>query len=218
MPEDEVRTDEGLDPMLLIESALFSSGKPMSEEEIAISTGVDPALVPLFLKKLSQVYSRRETSLEVIKAGRKHVMRLRERYVPRVEKLASPEIPARLIKTAALIAYHQPMKQSELVDMYGQKVYDHVKELVRLGLVISRKDGSTRVLTTTQHFAEVFGIGAVSKKKVKGFVKDRALEKIERIRRMTLDRYSSGDKLEDGGPSHVEGQADEDGAKDVEEV
>jgi len=191
-------------PMLLIEAALFSSGRPMAEEEISQVTGVDPSMVGLYLKKLAMVYSRRETSLEVIKAGRKHLMRIRETYVEKVGTLASPEIPQRLIKTAALIAYHQPMKQSELVDMYGQKVYDHVKELTRLGLVISRKEGATRVLTTTQRFAEVFGIDSVSKKKVKGFVRNRALEKAERISRITLDRYEPGSG-EEGAPSHVEG-------------
>ena len=43
------------------------------------------------------------------------------------------------------------------------------------GPVRARKDGSTKVLTTTQRFAESFGIDSVSRKKIKGFIKDRAL-------------------------------------------
>ncbi|MDG6225651.1 MAG: SMC-Scp complex subunit ScpB [Candidatus Thermoplasmatota archaeon] len=209
-------TDEAgdLQPLLLVESALFSAGKPLTLEEIAAVTGLEDAMVGLYLKKLAQSYSRRETSVEIIKAGRKYAMRLKEAYVPKVSSLAAPEIPQKLIRTAALIAYHQPMKQSELVDMYGAKVYDHVKELVKLGLVLSRKDRGTKVLTTTQRFAEVFGIGSVSKKKVKGFVKDRAIEKIIRLSGMSLESFDqSSEKGEDASDPHIEGDEKEEGGQ-----
>jgi len=196
--EDENRDPEKeeLPPMLLVEAALFSAGKPVSLDEIALSTGLEAPLVNLYLKKLTQSYGRRDTSLEIIKAGTKYSLRVKEQFVDGIRNMAAPEVNPKLLKTAALIAYHQPVKQSDLVDMYGTKVYDHVKELVRLGLVRSRKEGSTKVLTTTHRFSETFGISSVSKKKVKGHVKSRVLEKIERV---TLDRYeaSSGEEGED---------------------
>lgn len=172
--------------MLLIEAALFSAGKPVALDEIALSTGLEPALIKLYMKKLTQSYNRRETSLEVIKAGKKYSLRVTEEYVEKVRELAAPEVNPKLLKTAALIAYHQPVKQSDLVDMYGSKVYDHVKELMHLGLVRARKEGSTKVLTTTHRFSETFGISSVSKKKVKGHVRDRVLEKLDKV---TLDSY-----------------------------
>jgi segregation and condensation protein B len=181
----EQETEE-LPPMLLIEAALFSAGKPVALEEIAISTGLEPALIKLYLKKLTQSYNRRDTSLEVIKAGKKYSLRVKENYVERVRELAAPEVNPKLLKTAALIAYHQPIKQSDLVEMYGSKVYDHVKELLQLGLIRARKDGSTKVITTTHRFSETFGISSVSKKKVKGHVRDRVLDKLEKV---TLDSY-----------------------------
>jgi segregation and condensation protein B len=188
---------EELPPMLLIEAALFSAGKPVALDEIAVSTGLEPALIKLYLKKLTQSYNRRDTSLEVIKAGKKYSLRVKERYVERVRELAAPEVNPKLLKTAALIAYHQPIKQSDLVDMYGSKVYDHVKELMHLGLVRARKEGSTKLLTTTHRFSETFGISSVSKSKVKGHVRDRVLEKIEKV---TLDSYeipASNEESED---------------------
>jgi len=185
---ENLKEEEEYPPHLLIEAALFSAGKPVSEEEISQTTGIDRPLIRLFMKKLTQTYSRRETSLEVIKAGKKYTLRVKEPYVEKVTNLASPEVPVKLLKTAALIAYHQPIRQAELVEMYGSKVYDHVRELQALGLVRSRRDGSTKVLTTTHRFSEVFGIGSVSKKKVKGHVRDRVLDKIDRI---TLKDYES---------------------------
>lgn len=219
MADENPNEASDLQPLLLVESALFSAGRPLTQEEIAAVTGLEDAIAGLYLKKLAQSYSRRETSIEIIKAGRKYAMRLKEPYVPKVSSLAEPEIPQKLIRTAALIAYHQPMKQSELVDMYGAKVYDHVKELVRLGLVLSRKDGGTKVLTTTQRFAEVFGIGSVSKKKVKGFVKERAIEKIVRLSGMSLDSFDeASEKGDDASDPHVEGDEKEEGSQEVQEV
>ncbi|MBN1390723.1 MAG: SMC-Scp complex subunit ScpB [Candidatus Thermoplasmatota archaeon] len=181
--------------MLLVEAALFSSGKPVSLEDIAGSTGLEAPLVKLYLKKLSQTYARRDTSLEVIRAGNKYSLRVKEVFVEGIRMLAAPEINSKLLKTAALIAYHQPVKQADLVDMYGTRVYDHVKELVHLGLVRSRKEGSTKVLTTTHRFSETFGISSTSKKKVKGHVRERVLEKLEKV---TLDSYQEGPKDPDG--------------------
>jgi segregation and condensation protein B len=189
--EQEGTRKEDISPMLLIEAALFSAGKPVGLEDISLSTGLDPALIKLYLKKLTQSYSRRDTSLEIIKAGRKFSLRVKERYVDHVRTLAAPEVNQKLLKTAALIAYHQPVKQADLVEMYGTKVYDHVKELMHLGLVRSRREGSTKVLTTTHRFSETFGISSVSKKKVKGHVKERVLEKIERV---TLENYGKGEE------------------------
>ncbi len=189
--EKEGTRIEELSPMLLIEAALFSAGKPVALEDLSLSTGLDSALIKLYLKKLTQSYARRDTSLEIIKAGKKYSLRVKEMYVEDVSSLAAPEVNQKLLKTAALIAYHQPIKQSDLVEMYGSKVYDHVKELMQLGLVRARREGSTKVLTTTHRFSETFGISSVSKKKVKGHVKEKVLEKLERV---TLENYNEGEE------------------------
>ncbi|MGA1848317.1 MAG: SMC-Scp complex subunit ScpB [Thermoplasmatota archaeon] len=192
--EKEGTRKEELSPMLLIEAALFSAGKPVALEDLSLSTGLDPPLIKLYLKKLTQSYARRDTSLEIIKAGKKYSLRVKEMYVEDVSTLAAPEVNQKLLKTAALIAYHQPIKQSDLVEMYGSKVYDHVKELMQLGLVRARREGSTKVLTTTHRFSETFGISSVSKKKVKGHVKEKVLEKLERV---TLENYGAGEEEDD---------------------
>lgn len=195
MEQEEENTGvDGTAPHLLVEAALFSAGKPVTTEDIAVSTGLEPALITLYLKKLMHTYSRRDTSIEIIKAGKKYSMRVREKYVDRIRALAAPEVPEKVLKTAALIAYHQPVKQSDLVDMYGSKVYDHVKDLLSLGLVRARKEGSTKVLTTTHRFSETFGISSISKKKVKGHVRDRVMEKLTRG---TLESYQGEEEGDD---------------------
>jgi segregation and condensation protein B len=81
-------------------------------------------------------------------------------------------MPQKLLKAAALIAYHQPMPQSRLVELLGQRAYDHIRSLAQAGLVNRRRDGNTRRLTTTRRFSEVFGCPHTDRKKVKAWFRD----------------------------------------------
>lgn len=151
----------------IVEAALFSAGKPLSIDEIAQQTNLSPDAVKEACKELSKEYEARDSVLEVSKAGAKWAMQVRPQAAEPATKFAPPEIPSKLLKTLALIAYHQPMKQSELVDMIGTKVYDHVPELVERGLVKAREEGVTKILVTTALFPEYFGLDAEDREQVR---------------------------------------------------
>ena len=150
----------GMKPLHVLEAALFSAGKPISTEEISLETGLDVKTIGAAIKELCELYASRDTVLEVGKAGTKWAMQVRSQAAEPAARFAPMEIAPKLLKTLALIAYHQPMKQSDLVDMVGTKAYDHVPELVERGLVKAKEDGSTKVLVTTAQFPEYFGIDA----------------------------------------------------------
>jgi segregation and condensation protein B len=154
-------------PGHIVEAALFSAGKPVSVEEIALQTNLAPDVIKQACKELAKEYEGRDTVLEVAKAGAKWAMQVRPQAAEPATKFAPPEIPGKLLKTLALIAYHQPMKQSELVDMIGTKVYDHVPELVERGLVKAREEGVTKILVTTPLFPEYFGLDAEDREQVR---------------------------------------------------
>jgi segregation and condensation protein B len=154
-------------PEHIVEAALFSAGKPLSIEEISQQTNLPPDVVKDACKALAKEYDGRDTVLEVGKAGAKWAMQVRPQAAEPATKFAPPEIPGKLLKTLALIAYHQPMKQSELVDMIGTKVYDHVPELVERGLVKAREEGVTKILVTTPLFPEYFGLDAEDREQVR---------------------------------------------------
>lgn len=154
-------------PRHVVEAALFSAGKPLSVEEISQQTNLSPEAVKDACKELAKEYDGRDTVLEVGKAGAKWAMQVRPQASEPATKFAPPEIPSKLLKTLALIAYHQPMKQSELVDMLGTKVYDHVPELVARGLVKAREEGVTKILVTTALFPEYFGLDAEDREQVR---------------------------------------------------
>lgn len=154
-------------PVRLVEAALFTAGKPMAVEELAEATHLKRDEIEAALKELHQDYSNRETALEVVKSGTKWAMATRAQYSDYTKMLAAAEIPRRVLKTLALIAFHQPIKQADLKDMVGSVVYDHVHELHERGMITARQDGITKILTTTDRFAEYFGIDATNRDEIR---------------------------------------------------
>ncbi len=153
---------KGMKPYHVVEAALFAAGKPVSVEEIQNETGLPVESIKKAIKELQAEYEKRDTVLEVGKAGTKWAMQVRRQAAEPAARFAPMEIAPKLLKTLALIAYHQPMKQSELVEMVGSKAYDHVPELVERGLIRSREEGVTKLLTTTAAFPEYFGLDAAN--------------------------------------------------------
>ncbi|MGB1586187.1 MAG: SMC-Scp complex subunit ScpB [Thermoplasmatota archaeon] len=151
----------------VVEAALFSAGRAISVQEIMDETGLSKGSVEKAIKQLVKDYKERDTALEVGKAGTKWAMQVRTVVSDDAAKFAPMEIPKKVLKTLALIAYHQPIKQSELSDMIGSKVYDHIPELKERGLVKTRKDGQTKILSVTNAFPEYFGLDAANPEQIR---------------------------------------------------
>ena len=163
----------GINEKRLVESVLFSASKPVSINEIKESTGLTPNKIKKTLEELTEDYNvkrKNETSMEVIKAGDKYAMQVKKKYVDQSIMVAKPEIESNLLKTLTLIAFHQPLKQSNLRRMIGTKAYEHVDDLVDMKLIHTKKHGSTEMLTTTKLFPEYFGIESTKPEEIRDFL------------------------------------------------
>ncbi len=171
-PEAEAKEDDAevLDSRLVVEGMLFSADKPLRIADIEDATALERGAVRSAIKKLASDYRRRNTALEVVKVGSRWTMQVRSEYTPAVRSVAAPEVDPKLLRTLALIAYHQPVLQSDLQEMLGPKVYDHVRELKALGLINATPKGASKELTTTQKFPEYFGIDSAKKEDIKKFM------------------------------------------------
>ena len=117
----------------LVESVLFSSSKPVSISEINQATNLSRNQIKTSLAELIEDYNitrKNETSMEVVKAGNKYAMQVKKQYADMDFIISKPEIESKLLKTLTLIAFHQPVKQSNLRRMIGEKVYEHVDKIV----------------------------------------------------------------------------------------
>ena len=166
----------------IIEAVLFSVGRAVSIEEIADTTKFSPDQIKKSMKKLITEYENREGAIEISKAGAKYAMQLKSDYAIAATKLADMEVPKKLLKTLALIVYHQPIKQSELQNIIGPKVYDHVRELHEFGFIRTRREGRSKVLTTTKRMPEYFGISTTDRDEIrKWLVKKLKILEIKKV-------------------------------------
>lgn len=163
-----------LDPVRIVEAVLFSSSQPVKVSDIEVQTQLTAPVVRRALKKLEEEYDCRGSAMQVAKTGAGYSFIVREEYRPFGRQFAPKEVPDEVLRAAAMIAYHQPILQSDLARSLGSRVYDDVRTLHQLGLITAKKQGQTFLLTTTKRFCEYFGIDGTSKTAVKRWMEEKA--------------------------------------------
>ena len=162
------------DLVFQVEAVLFASGKPLAVKEIADALGLDDYRpVQRAVRTLEQTYGNRQSALEVRRVGDRYALQLQEKYVPTVHSVTPVEMTARTLRALTLIAYHQPVLQSNLVRMIGDVAYEEVQRLRGIGLVHTEPKGSTLELTTTRRFAEYFGIASTRPEEIRRFLEQK---------------------------------------------
>ena len=153
----------------IIEAILFAASRPLALDEIAEAMKMDRKEVKKAIEKLKKFYE--DSAIEIAEVNENYVMEVKAEYVEYAKKFAPVELKKSLIKTLSLIAYHQPIKQSDLKKMIGSNVYEYVRELKKKGFINTKKEGRTKMITTTQYFYDYFGIDKKDKEAIKKMMK-----------------------------------------------
>ncbi len=172
----------GIKEKRMVESMLFSASKPVSINEIKETTNLSQEKIKTTLDELIQDYNvtrKNDTSMEIVKAGEKFAMQVKKEFTDQSIMITKPEIDDNLLKTLTLIAFHQPLKQSNLRRMIGTKAYEHVDELSAMNLVNTKKHGATEMLTTTKLFPEYFGIDTTKPEEIRDFLMKKVVKNVE---------------------------------------
>lgn len=180
----------------MLEATLFGAGRSLPQSELANQFGITETTIRMALLELQKTISgREESAIQLTEINRYWVLEVKPELANHIPQIARTEIPKRLLKTAALIAYHQPMAQNKLVEMVGQVTYEHVSDLRELGLIDKRRDGNTRRLTTTRRFSEYFGCPHTTTNDVATWFKEQA--KAMGLTGSQLAEALSGDEEDD---------------------
>lgn len=161
------------DPVRAVEAVLFASSSPLRMAEIEAATQLSGDVIRRALSKLKREYDGRGSSVEVVKIGIRYAMQLRKEYSGYGLPFAEVEVPKEVLKTAAYIAYNQPIRQSELAESLGSEVYEHVRVLRAAGLISAKKQGQTLLLSTSKRFPEYFGIPSSKKEDIKRWMEQQ---------------------------------------------
>ncbi|MGZ4937868.1 MAG: SMC-Scp complex subunit ScpB [Halobacteriota archaeon] len=149
----------------LVEAALFVAGRPLTlnELESIIGPGVD---IEGLVASLVAEYQRRG-AIEVVRTSDDVVMQVKTEYADAVRTIAQRDLETPVLRTLAVIAYHQPITQSKVAEIRGNKAYGHVHELQARKLIEAVPHGRTRMLRTTRTFVEYFGFETENLEEIK---------------------------------------------------
>ena len=164
--EDRIRLREEED---LVEALLFSLGRSVSAEEIAIclNMGRDGAL--LAAERLRIRYEERQGGLLIKKLEDRYQMVSHPKtYDGLIRVVKSPRKPVLsdvALETLSIIAYCQPVTKVEVERIRGVKSDHAVNRLVEFGLIeeVGRLDapGRPMLFATTEEFLNRFGVNSL---------------------------------------------------------
>ena len=138
-----------------IEAILFLSDRPRGVESIAEQAETDSSLVRECLIQLVQEYEHRGGGIS-IDTTNGYCMQISDEFENLTENILPIEIRTAVLRTLSTIALKEPIVQKDLVTIRGGGVYEHVKELIEMGLVKKSKDSNSHIIHTTKFFQENF--------------------------------------------------------------
>lgn len=147
--------------LALLEAALYVAGRPLDLRTLAsVLKTRSKNKTRRLAKTLIDVYNSRESALTVLELeDERFVMQLKTEYTPQVRRLAiRPLLSVGPLKTLSYIAFRQPVPQTQVIGVRGHHAYYHLKQLEDLDLIVRERAGRSKVLRTTQFFADYFGL------------------------------------------------------------
>jgi segregation and condensation protein B len=171
---DDSREKENLKKL---EAVFFVSGRFLNMQELISFTDFSPVIIQELIEKLQERYGRDDSAIEIVSTlqsvprddsegmstrGKNEMwkMDVKQEHVDVINRLAtgSSEFSNAEKETLAIIAYKQPIKQSVIIKIRGNKAYDHIKKFVELGLLRKKKMGHTNILTLADEFYDYFNL------------------------------------------------------------
>lgn len=142
----------------LLEAALFVSEKPLSARKLAEITGLSEKDVTLLVLDIQKDVKKSDRGVDLVETPEGYEFRLKPDYREKVVGLAPfSDLSEGVLRTLAIVAARQPVKQSVIVRYQGNKAYGYIEKLLKKGLITTEKSGRTKLVSTTPDFEKYFG-------------------------------------------------------------
>jgi len=155
---EEIDREKDIENLKKVEATLFVAGKFLSLKELVTLTEINPILLQRTLQDLTDKYQ--DSGIEIVNKENLWKMDVAKEHVGIVNKLAtgSAEFTKAEQETLAIIAYKQPIKQSVVIKIRGNKAYEHIRNFVSVGLLNKKRIGHTSELSLKDGFYDYFSL------------------------------------------------------------
>ncbi len=146
-----------------LEAALFLAEEPVDSDEIADILDLGSmGYVDMLIEEFRDDLEEDHRGLELVKNPEGYELKVKKDHLDHVSHLAPhQDLNEGQLRTLSLIAYNAPVEQTDIVEIRGNRAYQHVKELVSRGFISKEKDGRTAILDVTDHFLDYFDLSDV---------------------------------------------------------
>jgi segregation and condensation protein B len=157
---EEIEEGREKDNLKRLEAIFFISGRFLSMADLISLSDMNPILLRELIDKLKEKFDRDDSALMIIEKSGLWKMDVKPDYQDIINRLASgrSEFSKAEQETLAIIAYKQPIKQSVIIKIRGNKAYDHVKKFEDLGLIKRKKTGHTNEIILSDEFYDYFAV------------------------------------------------------------
>ena len=154
---DEAKERENL---RVLEAVFFVSGRFLSMQDLISLSDLNPIIIRDLIERLKDKFNKEDSAIEIVEKSGLWKMDVKQEYTHIINKLAtgSAEFTKAEQETLAIIAYKQPIKQSVIIKIRGNKAYDHIKKFLDLGLIKKKKFGHTNELSLSDEFYDYFNV------------------------------------------------------------
>ena len=141
-----------------IEAALFVSDTPLDINKLSKFVNGDEDEAERIVREIMEECKEDDKGFELVQTPEGYEFRIKKEYRENVAELAPfSDLSEGMLRTLAIVAAKQPIKQSTIVKYQGNKVYNYVSKLENKGLIKTEKYGRTKLITTTDGFEKYFG-------------------------------------------------------------
>ena len=138
---EEIEEAKQRENLKKLEAIFFVSGKFLTIPELISLTDLNPIILRDLIERLKEKYSKEDSAIEIIEKNSMWKMDVRPEYHHIINKLAGgrSKFTKAEQETLAIIAFKQPIKQSVIIKIRGNKAYEHIKKFFDLELIRKKK-------------------------------------------------------------------------------
>lgn len=169
-----------------LEALLYAASRPIGLTDIVTRLRLENEREASdLIKKLALTYEEDESAIEISMLPRERVvLQLRTAFTKQAGRYSlKPLLTDGPLRTLSFIAYNQPIEQKDVASARGSQAYKHLALLEEMGLIDREKEGRTRIIRTTQDFADYLGLSTdrtIMRRELRSMFRKLELDQMEK--------------------------------------